>query len=422
MKLLLSPPKFTTFEPVAIDSDGEISLNASSKVKSALKSSAYKEKVMEQKTISMNDNTIEAVASLIEITEADNQSNKDIHNKTLKADNKADNATSPTLRAAKSSLENGARYRILLFNENDVFITAIDGITGSVTPSFNLALPNKKYKWKAYSFNTTAAISPAIPSNPSEANFSITSTSTGGLLFDSGEVTTASSATVPSTVNILFRRQTSAIDIVMSGRGMFDRIIGMSGTANIATYPSGTFNLKTGKYTSYAAPNPSSGANYTSTVSSNNDTLRTLSLYTVNAESPITSYSVNLTSLTFMTDAYDRRKANRVFTNTQPFTFTKPFTPQLGKRYKILIDFLVTHQNITNSGGNVDWAYYNLFYNDTTKVYGLRHFNGNFYDRGQAAYGAGFSGEYFNWKAAKPGFNQAPGVLDPCTRVYPAGR
>ncbi|WP_160366897.1 FISUMP domain-containing protein [Sphingobacteruim zhuxiongii] len=131
----------------------------------------------------------------------------------------------------------------------------------------------------------------------------------------------------------------------------------------------------------------------------------------------IYTYGVTLTSLTFPTD----RGSNRTFTSNLNFNFTKSFTPQLGKRYKIIIDFLTTFRNVNNLGRVVDWAYHNLFYNDATKVYGFRHYNSNVYEKGVSA-GATNSGEYFNWKAAKPGNAQATGVVDPCTLVYPAGR
>lgn len=201
---------------------------------------------------------------------------------------------------------------------------------------------------------------------------------------------------------------------------MFDQIADLQGRIAIPLYAAGKFNLIDGKYTSFAEPLANHETKTSLTLSSKNDTIRTQTLYTVNDVQEITNYSIDLSSLTFPTDLNDIR-GNRTFDSNMNFNFKKSFTPELGKKYKIIVDFLTTSRNITNSGGNVDWAYHNLFYDESSKVYGFRHYNSNYYERGVSA-GAQQSGEYFNWKALKPGMEQAPGMVDPCLYVYPKGR
>ncbi len=363
-------------------------------------------KLLQQEVYEIEDQPFEVIASIYE--EASSAS-------TYSSGNEEKASVGAT--SAKTTMQNNRKYRVLLFDKDDKFITAMDGTVGVTTPSYAGANRNTKYKWKAYSYDSNADILPAIPANPTQANFNLTNTNVSGLLYASGEITTSNTVNDNNKVNILFKRQTAIIDVVFSGRGMFDKISALSGTASLPIYTSGTFDLKQGVYTSFANPTNTSAVSTASTVSSKNDTIRTQTFYTVNPSQAINSYGVTLTSLTFPTD----RGTNRTFTNNLNFSFTKPFTPQLGKRYKIIIDFLTTYRNVNNSGGNVDWAYHNLFYNNTTKVYGFRHYNSNVYEKGVSA-GASNSGEYFNWKAAKPGNTQATGVVDPCTLVYPAGR
>ncbi|MVZ67338.1 hypothetical protein GQF61_15895 [Sphingobacterium sp. DK4209] len=363
-------------------------------------------KLLQQEVYELKDQPFEVVASIYE------------ENSSTAASSSSNEAkASIGASSAKTTMQNNRKYRVLLFDKDDKFITAMDGTVGVTTPSYAGANRNAKYKWKAYSYDTNADIFPAIPANPTQANFNLANTNVSGLLYASGEITTSNTVNDNNKVNILFKRQTAIIDVVFSGRGMFDKISALVGIANLPIYVAGNFDLKQGLYTSYGSVTNTSVVNTASTVSSKNDTIRTQTFYTINPSQAINSYGVSLSSLTFPTD----RGIARTFSSKLNFNFTKSFTPQLGKRYKIIIDFLTTFRNVNNTGGDVDWAYHNLFYNDATKVYGFRHYNSNVYEKGVSAGGSN-SGEYFNWKAAKPGNGQNTGVVDPCTLVYPAGR
>ncbi|MGJ1204191.1 hypothetical protein [Sphingobacterium lactis] len=399
------------FEVSGVNEESDIydEIKASNNKTKTSKLNAETGTLLDQNKILVENGQVEVVASIYEFnsTLTDTIETK---NQGIRASNKK----------SKKPLVQGVKYRVLLFDENDKFLTAIDGSSGGTPPVYNGAFRNTKYKWKAYSFNNSNNILPAIPANPTTANFNINSTNTGGLLFASGEVITSDKVNDNNKVNILFKRQTAIVDIVYSGRGMFDKITSLLGNINLPIYNSGVFNLLTGKYVSYTTPINSHVTNLNQTVSSKGDTIRTHTLYTVNDVQSISNYGVNLTSLTFPTDL-NSQLGSRTFSSNLNFNFTKSFKPQLGKRYKIIIDFLTTSRNVTNTGGNVDWAYHNLFYNDLSKVYGFRHYNSNFYEKGISAGGQN-SGEYFNWKALKPGFAQPFNVVDPCALVYPAGR
>ncbi|UIR56984.1 fimbrillin family protein [Sphingobacterium sp. SRCM116780] len=378
-------------------------------------------KLIDQQKAKQDGQPFEAIASVYEVNEGVNFNNANASNSSSQV--KKASVANKSLVAAKIDMAAGIKYRILIFDASDNFITSLDATVGTV-PKFTEALRNTTYKWKAYSYNTSSTITPAIPANPTPAQLNVASSNTGGLLYASGSITTSNIKNDNNKVNILFKHQTAIIEIVFSGRGMFDRISKLTGTANIPLY-SGTFNLKDGTYFSYGTPTASKSFVTTDFTSIKNDTIRSLSLYTVNAAQAISSYSVQLSELSFVTDlgasmGYANRAYTTATTGAMNYSFTKPFTPELGKRYKIIIDLLAPSRTVGGASG-VDWAYWNLFYNDVTKVYGFRHYNSNFYEKGLPV-SSTKSGEYFNWKAAKPGFSEATGIVDPCTLVYPAGR
>lgn len=67
-------------------------------------------------------------------------------------------------------------------------------------------------------------------------------------MYASGVFKTSSSQ-AQNHLNILFKRKTAVIEVVVNGRGIFDRLTDLQMETTAATkLKSGTFNLKTGKY------------------------------------------------------------------------------------------------------------------------------------------------------------------------------
>ncbi|UIR56986.1 hypothetical protein LZQ00_04020 [Sphingobacterium sp. SRCM116780] len=404
-----------------LDESSSLKLFGDTKQRTAESNSNSSMKLIAQQEIKQNGEAFDAVASVYEVTEGIRFSNTNTSSSSLQV--KKASVANKSLVAAKIDMLAGIKYRILIFDASDNFITSLDATVGTV-PKFTEALRNTTYKWKAYSYNTSSTITPAIPANPTPAQLNIASSNVGGLLYASGSITTSNIKNDNNKVNILFKHQTAIIEVVFNGRGVFDRISVLEGAANIPLY-SGTFDLKGGNYVSYGTPTNSTNFVTSASTSAKNDTIRSLTLYTVNAAQAIPTYSVQLSKLAFVTDlGVTKGYSNRIFIpnaqNPMLYSFTKSFTPELGKRYKIIIDFLAPSRTVGGATG-ADWAYWNLFYNDVTKVYGFRHYNSNFYETGLPVTST-HSGEYFNWKAAKPGHDQTSGVVDPCSLVYPAGR
>jgi len=313
-------------------------------------------------------------------------------------------------------------YRVLIYDENDAYVATLNGNSSSAL-NFNQIRMGKVYKWFAYSYNTSASI-PALANNTSPA---ITSTSTGGLLYDSGQFT--SSNTAPNNrVSITFKRKTSVIELIINGRGIFDEITAVQLASTLTGLKSsGQFNLKNGTYTSYTAASPVTNyanTSFTQFKTVSKDTIRKIELYTVDGVNPLPSFGLTFSGVSQRTDlSFAPVSRSRSFTTSS--TINIPiFTPQLGRKYRIVYTPLYRAFTLPNG---VRWAMGNLYYDANRKAYAFLHFNSNYYadvsftSLPPSPAITPRQNLYWKWRALLPGTAGVANSGDPCTKVYPEG-
>jgi len=314
--------------------------------------------------------------------------------------------------SASSPLAEGVTYIVVLYDANDDYVATINASSG-ISPVFTEAYRNRLYKWFAYSFNSTNPITLNSTSNPTAP-----STSGSGLLYASGEFMTSS--TQPTNrLNITFQRKTAAIEVIVDGRGLFDKLttLTITNTAN-AHLKSGTFDLKTGMYITNTINNYNptiSDSEFTNFRISTLDTIRSAYLHTVDTDNAIENFGLRFGTIYQLTDlpgVYNGEDRRRTFSNVE-FTFPNlsAFTPKIGKKYQIVITLVFRYLTVNN----VDWAWTNLYFDSNKSLYAFRHHNTN-------AYRTSILDEFWNWRSEKPGINASTDILDPCGQVFPKGR
>ncbi|WDF68336.1 FISUMP domain-containing protein [Sphingobacterium oryzagri] len=305
----------------------------------------------------------------------------------------------------------GVKYRVLIYTAADAYVGTIDATSGTaINPAFPV-FKNTDYKWYAVSYNTTTQV--AEPSNKATPTLDVT-TAAQDLLFASGTIRTVAGG---NKISIAFDRKMAVIKVRVDARGMFSPINSVDGTVTAATQgvvqSAGRLNLKTGAYNSTTANNSTINLNWSNESSDTGDSVKVAYIYTTGT-SPIAGFGVNLSSLVLKLD--NTQSPTRTFSNRN-FNFTSSFTPTLGNRYTINIQLRESAVEI----GGVKWARANLYFSASNPGYRFRQQSSNIY--GTASNPAA-SGEYWNWRARKPGASgaeTATGVVDPCTLVFPEG-
>lgn len=336
-----------------------------------------------------------------------------------------------TMLATNSAMPTGSRYRVVLY-ASGVHVKTIDAIAG--TPySFTGANKSREYTWFAYSFNN----SEQIPNLSDINNPSLTVAGASGFLYASGTLKTADAANTDNKLNVEFQRKTANIELILDARGMFGNILDVAGeTVNAAALKSGTFNLKSGSYGSTYLGNNGvvsfNVADFQNYEIGQGAMLKRINFYTAAGDQPVQGWAIKLNTLKI---EGDRRTAPAAIPNAAPWgdphTFTNltlpvpDFTPQIGKKYRVILTLIMTPMTVQN----VEWARGNLYFagpNDyrfrvhaASHVYGTVSTNTPYI----TSYAAG---EFFNWKALTPtSLNTVLGTTisqDPCALVYPNGR
>lgn len=310
-----------------------------------------------------------------------------------------------------ATMASGIRYRVLIYTNNDVYVGSIDATSGTaVDPAFPV-YKDTDYKWYAYSYNTTTQA--AEPANKVTPTLDVT-TAAQDLLFASGTLKTVAGG---NKISITFDRKMAVLKIRVDARGMFSPINSLAGTVTSNTQNviqnAGTLNLKTGAYNATTANSSTINLTWANESTTTGDSVKVAYIYTTGT-APIVAFGVNLSSLVLKLD--NNQSPTREFTN-RTFNFSSSFTPTLGNRYTINIQLRESAVEI----GGVKWARANLYYSTTNPGYRFRQQSSNIYN---TATSPGTSGEYWNWKARKPGASGAettPGTIDPCSLVFPAG-
>lgn len=331
-------------------------------------------------------------------------------------------------KSATSSMTHGNTYVVVFYDEDDNHIATVNTTAGTTPYVLKQFKWNTTYKWFAYSFNNSSPITLNSTSTPT-----IVSIGNSGFLYASGEFKTSNSQ-AENNLEITFKRKNAIIEVVVDGRGIFDRLIELEMETSVSTgLKSGQFDLKTGKYI------PSTFANYTPTFvnsdftnfrTSSQDTIRKVEMYTVDTVNTISAFSVKFKTIKQPTDLYNKDAARaRTYSNvTFNLPVDKRFTPQLGKKYRIVVTPIYRHITV----GGVDWAWGDLYYDNNRSAYAFLHSNSNFYNynttTGTSTYANSGStfiphwNGFWNYKARKPGVGEDIDVVDPCTLVYPKGR
>lgn len=336
-----------------------------------------------------------------------------------------------TKRYAVSKMQNGKKYRILIFDQSgNNFITKLDATVGEDAPRWENAKRNTTYKWIAYTFNSEKL--PNFPNTPTESDYTLQISAPNGtkftsLYWDQGTITTANTAHIDNKSTILFQARQTLFQVKISGRALFDKILNFSRKIEGLPLTGDTFDLKSGNYTSKTNSLSHVDFDIQECFSSSNDTVFNLNLYTTfEGNIPANGISLTLNQITFATDAFNKaNKSSRTLTRNRygdPLKFTFNFaddniTLKFGKKANILFDM---SPPMILRGGQY-YAISNLYFDEINQKYALRHYNTDIYDHPDFNGLNGSKQEYFNWKALRPGLNEVSGKGDPCAFAYPKG-
>lgn len=305
------------------------------------------------------------------------------------------------------TMPSGRRYRVLIYDNNDVYQGTIDATSGTQLTTPFPVFQRTTYKWYAYSYNTTTQV--PVPSSTSSPTVAATQGMTD-LLYAAGTITTVAGS---NKIDIEFERKLAVIKVRLDARGMFSPINSVTGTYSTATTGAvrgaGVLNLKTGAYQSTTASS-SSSLTWVNESTATGDSVKMAYIYTTGT-SPINGITIALSNIQLKLD--NNQNTTRTFTNRN-FAFTTAFTPTLGNRYTVNISLLESAVTV----GNIQWARANLYHRSADNGYRFRQQSSNIYN---TATDPATSGEYWNWRAATPGPSVATNVTDPCAFVFPAG-
>ncbi len=161
--------------------------------------------------------------------------------------NTTDNATPEAtvdqrnLRAAKiTSMDNGIKYRFLLYNKNTNKCEASILSKSGTIDRINV-IEGQQYNWYAYSFNSTDDISA-----PDENNPVLTTKTDRPLLYASG---TISPITGSNSIAINFTHKLTQLSVKLDSRGMSGDISKVTANFNANYLKTSSFDIRTGKKT-----------------------------------------------------------------------------------------------------------------------------------------------------------------------------
>ncbi|MEN5232968.1 fimbrillin family protein [Sphingobacterium faecium] len=190
------------------------------------------------------------------------------------------------LRAATTSpMENNIKFRIMLYTSDNMLVSSLEGKVGE---SLKIpAVPNKTYKWYAYSFNTTDAISA-----PNNTNPVITTPTNTPLLYAQGTIVAGNETTA---LPITFKHQLAQIKVEVKESTGIRAILGITGSFSRNDYvQTSTFDLRTGENTGSLFSANVTDLNFLTEIAA--DTVKKVAKY-YTANTDLVAYSVKINSL-----------------------------------------------------------------------------------------------------------------------------
>lgn len=321
-----------------------------------------------------------------------------------KAESSVSRASSTGVKAAASTMENGIKFRLLIYdNTNTQVYNQV--VTSGVNPQIEL-VAYKKYTWHALSLNEKDANIPNIASSGIIARSGLENKD---VLHASGEFNAVDGANY---LDITFKRMTSRIQAKLNVRGLFGTIENSTSLSlvknsnNTTVLQMGDFNVLTGQFTNVVDVNKAVLASAMVEESGNpSGTVKVASFFTLNTNA-IASNSLKIKFNTLKVTLDDARV--RTF-NVDTYTFPDAYTPTIGSTYGINIRLIESPVKVNG----VWWARSNLVYNAShIDSYRLKSNPGG-------STPATKDTEFWNWKSATPTGPSAN--TDPCLSIYPAG-
>ena len=319
-----------------------------------------------------------------------------------------------TNKLSVTSLGPTKKYRILIFNEQNVLMNPSNTEFTVGTP-INIAVDAmKSYTWYAYSTDETST--PAF--NPSTYVIDKTALAGKNVLY----AKSASPITMNEGINylnVVFKHHRVRYDVVIDTRGLFAKMndnttvdVGYY-NAEFATNPvfttmtsNGDLDIKAGTYINNE--NITVGSLYRKDTITTDGTVRKFTIYSTNTSTipanrlALRFPTLSLTDLSTSTP-YNINGQGLVFTNN-----TTAITPAYNKYYE-----LTARLSSGTAVGGIVWASGNL-----------RYLAGNTYPyqfRTANEYDPDINTDYFNWRSATSAPDAAVNVADPCNSVLPLG-
>ena len=269
-------------------------------------------------------------------------------------------------------LANNIIYRFILFKKTGNTYNYVGHKDGTKSSSFvNTSLivyKDSTYKWVAYSYNNTNAISDVV----NQSSFVINTPVDRDLLYDSGDITIPNnnSLVVPDIkVNINFKHRLARIGVAIRGNDFPATITNLTARLgnNSTTYlKSGVLNLLDNTLTNVQGVSYTSNISFTSL---NSDSTRIGYLYTADFENALPNLNVHITNAR-IEDIYSFRDGVYPIIQNKNFEInSKSVTAQAGRSYRATLKILNT-EGVKRD--NLLWARGNLTYNPSTGGYSIR--------------------------------------------------
>lgn len=309
------------------------------------------------------------------------------------------------LQIVSASMQNGMKYRLLLYNAAGK-LDANQVVTTGTSPQIKLNGAGD-YTWYAVSINKDDKV-PEVDGGGVIAKADLANKD---LLYASGKITIADG--VSNNLEVLFKRKTAQIQVKIDVRGMFGKInekssvsVVKSSSDSATVIQVGDFNIKTGAFSNVSSVTaPVMGTDMVDVPNTPEGTVKYAHFHTVST-APVDAgkLKIKLNSLKINLD----NNAVRSF-DGMTLTMSKSYVPTIGGRYEANINLVESPLYIKG----IKWARTNLVYNgDLVDKYRFDHTPGvgSIYKPDRS---------FWNWRSLTP--IGAPGKGDPCTKVYPEG-
>ncbi|MDV3908072.1 hypothetical protein CMT84_06365 [Elizabethkingia anophelis] len=313
----------------------------------------------------------------------------------------------------QSPMANGIKYRLLIYDAiNNTLVKNVDATSGI---NLNIQVDGgKQYKW--YAVSTNDNITPNA--DPATGIINGNTLMNKDVLWNQGVVDAQYGE---NNMNVVFKRNTSQINVDLDVRGMFGIInnttsleIGSGTGTNFSTIiQTGDLNIFTGQYSNFQNAPAITGANMINKTGSGGALggTKTATFYTVSTTSiPINNLRVRLNQLDINLDDNSIRSFP---SSIIPFN-NSLVTTVLGNRYSLNLRLLESGV-ISKTGRPLKWARtdlrYNASQNDKYRFVIINSGNNMTSDS---------TNDYWNWMSATPTGPSTDNV-DPCSKVYPEG-